>query len=141
MSRSPPLKQNILAERLLGYEIDLGDEPAAFRVCEKLRQVLGKLLGTAGFQALLARALTLARAEAPALRAVKINAQGSLEGLSQLEPRARGGRVSKGEVVLVATLLRLLVTFIGEALTQRLVEDAWPEASLDGLAREKGTKS
>ena len=33
---------------------------------------------------------------------------------------------------LVAQLLELLTTFIGEALTLRLIRDSWPDASMDG---------
>ena len=35
--------------------------------------------------------------------------------------------------MIVAQLLGLLVTFIGEPLTLRLVRDAWPNASVAGL--------
>jgi len=34
--------------------------------------------------------------------------------------------IANGEVALLAQLLGLLVTFIGEAVTARLLEDAWP---------------
>jgi hypothetical protein len=46
---------------------------------------------------------------------------------SKLDPRA----IAEGEVVLVADLLGLLVTFIGPALTVQLLGDVWP--NLDDL--------
>jgi hypothetical protein len=130
------------AERLLAIEIAEGKRttiqvPAAARVCERLRNVLSTLLGPAGFGALLARALTLAKIEAPELKAVQIEADGSLGGLSLVDDGKR--RIANGEIILVAHLLGLLVTFIGEALMLRLVNDTWPKARLDDLDFDKGT--
>jgi hypothetical protein len=126
----PPPKTRDLARRLLAYESVAGPtseatEPAAYRVCEKLRRPLGALSGVAGFQSLLSRALTLARAEAPGLNAVQVAADGSLQG--ELEPQLDNDQ----GVILVAQLLGLLLTFIGEALTLRLVQDVWPDAVFD----------
>ena len=61
-----------LARRILAYETVEGKrsestEFAAVLVNEKLRPRLFALAGVAGYQALLSRALTLARAEAPSL--------------------------------------------------------------------------
>ena len=95
--------------------------PAGLRVSEKLRRPLSKLVGSSGFRSLLARALTLAKAQAPGLSAVQIKPDGSLEGLSDLgnHDQAAAG------VILIAQLLGLLVTFIGESLMLSLVLDAW----------------
>jgi hypothetical protein len=114
-----------LAQRLLTYEAVAGEnsepaESAAFRVCAKLRRPLITLAGVAGFRSLLSRALTLARAEAPSLSAVQVAADGSLKGLDEL-----------------AQLIGLLLTFIGDGLTLRLVQDVWPEAAFDGRISEK----
>lgn len=135
-SATPKLKE--FAGRLLAFEI-AADKPgslgnpgnsAAFRVCEQLRLPLSKLLGTDGFRALLSRALALAAAEVHWLRALQIKADGSLEGLDQqeLEAKLDTRAVATGEIVLVAQLLGLLVTFIGPALTLRLVHDIWPKS-------------
>lgn len=105
--------------------------PTAPLVCERLRRLLSTLLGTAGFKALLARAVTLAKAEVPALRALQIQPDSSLVGLGEND------ELADGEVVLVAHLLGLLVTFIGEALMLRLVNDAWPKARLGDLDFDK----
>ena len=110
MSRTTPELKSV-AERLLGYETAAGKSAAehgtaALRVCEKFRHLLSTLLGPAGFRALLARAVTLAKAEAPELRPLQVKADGSLEGLS-----TDNGAVPKGEVILVAQLVGLLVVF------------------------------
>ena len=120
------------AQYLLDNEVASGkpagekDSPA-FRVCEKLRAPLAKLTGVGGFRCLLSRALALAGEEVPWLRALHVKADGSLEGMEKLAEKLDSRAIADGEVVLVAQLLGLLVTFIGSALTQRLLHDIWPE--------------
>ncbi|MEO6751492.1 MAG: hypothetical protein ABIP85_06920 [Chthoniobacteraceae bacterium] len=133
-STAPKLKQ--FARRLLVCEVGPAQptdiqHSAVFRVCAKLRGPLGKLMGIAGFRSLLSRALVLAAAEVPWLAALQIEADGSLEGLNELEVQLDWPATAEGEIVLVAQLLGLLVTFIGAGLTVRLLHDIWPE--LDDL--------
>ena len=123
---------NRLAERLLALEkvsavvVD-EDRLATCRVCEKLRRPLGHLVGSAGVSSLFERALTLARRECPVLSEVQVMEDGSLAGLQ--------GEAAGASSVLVAHLIQLLVTFIGEDLTLRLLQDVWPEMKrLDELA-------
>jgi hypothetical protein len=130
------------AERLLALDAAgknaAAKLPAIARVSERFRLALSSLLGAAGFRALLARAVTLAKAEAPELKAVQVQADGSMEGLDLLGRHDGKRRFSDGEVVLVAHILGLLVTFVGEALMLRVVNDAWPKAMLDDLDFAKG---
>jgi hypothetical protein len=128
----PPQTRD-LAQRLLAYEGAAGKnsgptEPAAFRVCEKLRHPLCALAGVAGFRSLLSRALTLARAEAPSLSAVQVAADGSLQGLGPQKDEDED-QAKEGGAILIAELLGLLLTFIGKGLMLRLVQDVWPEAA------------
>ena len=114
------------AERLIAIEAASGmpsekGMPAAFRVCEKVRRPLTALAGAAGYHSLLLRALTLASQEAPELGTVQIKADGSLE-----EDRDRNSLAAVGGTPLVAGLIGLLFSFIGETLTLRLVHDVWP---------------
>jgi hypothetical protein len=134
-----------LAHRLLAYEAGRGEnsepaESAAFRVCAKLRLPLSTLAGVAGFRSLLSRALTLARAQAPSLSAVQVAADGSLEGLDELASQSDQEQSRDGGAILIAQLIELLLTFIGEGLTLRLVQDVWPEAAFDGRVSEKERK-
>ena len=134
-----------LAQRLLAYEAVTGEnsepaESAAFRVCAKLRLPLITLAGVAGFRSLLSRALTLARAEAPSLNAVQVAADGSLKGLEGLASQTDKEQARDGGAILIAHLIGLLLTFIGEGLTLRLVQDVWPEAAFDGRVSEKERK-
>ena len=131
-----------LAQRLLAYEAVAGKnsepaESAAFRVCAKLRRPLTILAGVAGFRSLLSRALALATAEAPSLSAVQVAADGSLKGLDELASQTGKEQAGDGGDILVAQLIGLLLTFIGEGLTLRLVQDVWPEAAFDSRVSEK----
>jgi hypothetical protein len=115
-----------LAQSLIAHEGAAGktSEPlefAAFRVCETLRRPVSALTGNDGFRALLSRALALARAEAPSLGAVQVAADGSIQGLDELGRQIDKDQVREGGVILIAQLLGLLLTFIGEAMTSRLV--------------------
>ena len=135
-----------LAQRLLTYEAVAGKnsettESAAFRVCAKLRRPLITLAGVAGFRSLLSRALTLARAEAPGLSAVQIAADGSLQGLDEMEPQIGKDQAREGGAILIAQLIGLLLTFIGEGLTLSMVQTVWPEAAFDGRVFEKERKA
>jgi len=121
-----PPQTRELAQRLIAYESTPGktSEPTKlmpFRVSETLRQPLCTLAGVAGFRSLLSRALTLARAEAPSLSALQVEADGSLRGLDELEPQIDKDQAREAGVILVAHLIGLLLFFMGEGLTLRLV--------------------
>jgi len=121
----PPQTRD-LAQRLIAYEGAAGKasqpmELAAFRVCETLRRPVCVLAGVDGFRAILSRALALAKAEAPCLSAVRVAADGSLQGLDELGRQIDKDQAREGGAILVAQLLGLLLTFIGEAMTSRLV--------------------
>jgi hypothetical protein len=139
-------ESRILAQRLIAYESVAGksSEPtefAAFRVCETLRHPLIALAGVASFRSLLSRALTLAGAQAPSLSAVRVAANGALEGLDELEPKIDKDQVREAGAILIAQLLGLLLTLIGEGLTLRMVQGVWPEAAFDGRVFEKERKA
>jgi hypothetical protein len=121
-----PLQTRYLVQRLLAFEVIAGrsSEPtefAAFRLCEALRQPVCALAGVAGFRALLARALTLARAESPDLSVVQVEANGSLKGLDELRPQTNTDQAREAGVLLIAHLIGLLLVFIGGGITLRLV--------------------
>jgi hypothetical protein len=134
------------SQRLIAYETRGNKSsgtlpPAAFHVFEKLRPQLATLMGNTGFHALLSRALAVANAEDPSLRAVHVKADGSLEGLEELQAQVEPEeKMAEGSVVLVAQLLALLVAFIGENLTLQMVREVWPKLSLNDLDFGKGDK-
>jgi hypothetical protein len=135
-----------LAQRLLSCEADASknsetSESATLRVCAKLRQPLITLAGVAGFRSLLSRALALAMVEVPSLGGVQVAADGSLQGLDDLELQIDKDQAREAGVILIAQLIALLLTFIGEGLTLRMVQDVWPEAAFDGRVSEMENKA
>ena len=133
------------AERLIAYENRRNSAsgtatPGAFPVCEKLRPHLANLMGNTGFRALLTRALARAEVELPSLRAVQITADGALAGLDKLDVQTDPEELAMGSVILVAQLLGLLVAFIGEKLTLRIICDVWPKLALNDLKLFKEDK-
>ena len=142
MSRTS-LKWRYVAERLVAYETKGNKSsetkiPAACLASEKLRPNLATLMGNIGFKALLARALALANTDAPWLRAVHVKTDGSYEGFEELEKHVDPEEFFEGCVVLLSHLLGLLVAFIGEELTLRLVRQAWPKLSPNNFDLEEG---
>lgn len=130
---SPSMRD--LAQQLLALEAasqSATDTHAheTFRVFEKLRISLTRFAGADGFTALLRRALALARSDVPSLQNVKVDADGRLEELEELDAAA-GNLTIEAATAITAHLLGLLATFIGEPLMLRLVREAWPDASLD----------
>jgi hypothetical protein len=127
-----------IAERLINYEMPSSGSAATanianFHVMDLLRPHLATLMGNGGFRALLARALVLASAEAPWLRAIRVSADGTLEGLETPDARLNPVEFREGRVVLLAQLLGLLVAFIGPGLTLRLVGEIWPQLATDNV--------
>jgi hypothetical protein len=126
------------ARRLVALEAARAEPPdpsrnEAVRVCEKLRLPLSKLAGVAGFRSLMSRAVAMAKAEVPSLVAVRVGVDGSLEGLDGPRHDQDAGAGGLAGAIVVAQLLGLLVTFIGEPLTLRLVREAWPNAAVAGM--------
>jgi hypothetical protein len=128
-----------VAKRLMAYETPRRESSklATFRAVDKLRAHLVALMGSGGFRALLARALVLAMAEVSWLRALHVEADGTLQGLGATHARLDPAEFLEGKVVLLAQLLGLLVAFIGTSLTSRLVSEVWPQISLSN--RDFGT--
>lgn len=135
-----------LARQVLRHEAGGRREPATLAeaaevACARLRGRLAGLIGPAGFDALLARALRLAQAERPTLRAVAFDPQtpSGLRGVRELAAVYSGDAdtVAADLIAIVAHLLGLLATFIGEDLALRLAREAWPDLSADDTSWEE----
>lgn len=103
---------------------------ATDRVFDHLYQRLNGLIGPAGYDALLQRALYLARAGSSILGNVKVAASPddvSLEGLQASVRDQDPTVVREGLASVLAQFIWLLVTFVGETLALRLIHEAWPE--------------
>jgi hypothetical protein len=138
MTFSPETKS--LARSLLAYEAAADQtselEPVAIRVCGKLRGPLCALAGVASYRSILARALTLATAEAHSLRALQVTPDGYLQGFGELALQSDPQQASEGDVLFTAQLLGLFLSLLGAAVTLQLVEDVFPNLT---VTTESGT--
>jgi hypothetical protein len=117
-----------LSRRLIALEaqcdsVAIAGESRAVRVCEKLRLSLVKFAGVAGYRALVSRALSMAKAEAPSLEPVQVRQDGSMEGFDRIGTTPG---TDAADIILVH-LLSLLVTLIGERQTLALVRAGWTD--------------
>lgn len=143
MSRATSHMRHV-AERLVAYETRdrksaETSRQAMFLVGEQLPSQLATLLGNVAVRALLSRALALASTEVPWLRAVHVAADGSFHGLSE-NGAHDADEMREGRVVVLAQLLGLLVAFIGDELTLRLLRDVWPKPLLRNIDFDKGER-
>jgi two-component system chemotaxis response regulator CheY len=116
-----------LARRLLHREVDTR-EPLALagaleRLFDRLRQRLVGLVGRAGFAALCTRALHLAQLAYPGLTAISYAAEATpcLRGTRDYAAAHAPDTVEIAMTDILARFIELLDTFIGEALTMRLL--------------------
>ncbi len=115
------------ARRLIASEVEAGPssaqtELATLRVYEKLRWQLCAPVGVDGFQTLASRALSLAKSQSPRLSAVQVTANGGLRGLGEVEFQMETDVDGEVGIILIAHLLGLLFSLLGEAATLRLIE-------------------
>lgn len=126
-----------LALRLLELTAGADTDPVRLvavtgQVLLRLRELASRLVGTAGCDLLISRAIHLAAGTRPILTGVWWSgAPLSLEGLSERAHGQEAEEVCAACVAVVGGFLSLLYSFIGEELTLRQVRRAWPDAALD----------
>jgi len=111
---------------------------AARRAYDDLARVSAPLIGQVGVEALTGRALHLAQREYPWLVQTREPEQGErpfTQVIACLERQDPAVAIEAAGAVF-ATLTGLLVTFIGESLTARLLQQAWPDAFSDASTKE-----
>jgi|SRR5579859_6235066 len=141
MKRPSPADEDA-ARRLLAYEGGNGGTAeeciaAVGRVYEKLDVQFAPLVGSAGFQALLARSAKLMQGEFPCLgeRAAVESSTRLRECLRAQDP----GAIAATAAGLFGAFLGLLTTFIGERLTTEVLRRAWPAIG-DSAFKEEAKK-
>lgn len=125
----PPTMIRDLARSLIASEVEADPAsaqtgPATLRVYENLRRQLRAPVGVDGFQALASRALSLAKSQSPKLGVVKIAPDGCLRGLDEIQSQSGPDEDGEVGIILIAQLLGLFLTLLGEATTMRLIEGA-----------------
>ncbi|HEY0100888.1 MAG TPA: hypothetical protein VGB76_18215 [Pyrinomonadaceae bacterium] len=138
---TPQLRE--LARRLFAHEAKKSRSPAALagvmeESCRRLHARLDPLIGAGGFRALLARALHLAAKEIPWLAAVGVEEHPAcaLEGLRNAVKGQDAAAVREAFALVLANIIWLLVTFIGEDIAFGLVKEVWPEAEKVSTSEE-----
>ena len=140
-----PKKTRDLARSLVAREADssaasLQTEPASVRVYERLRRQLGAPVGIEGFQSLATRALAwLGRSLRTQCRAG--HGEWGLRGLGEIESQTNSGEDGDVGIILIAQLLGLFLTLLGESTTMRLIEDLrlQAETETESVATLAGT--
>ena len=100
------------------------------RIMTRLHQELGKLIGPAGFDVMLARSLVLTRRAHSLPTGITVGPGGTLTGFDQTGRDAGALQESIGAVV--SHFIELLVNLIGEELAMHLLRDLWPAAAEEG---------
>ena len=133
---NPKLKK--LALRLFEHEATKSDNPdepvkAIELCCQRLHDRLDRLIGAGGFRALLNRALYLAKKKYAWLEGVGIEDHPGCE-FKNLREAVKGKKpatVDEACTLILANVIWLLVTFIGEDITIGLIQEAWPDIRTD----------
>jgi len=145
MMKRPDSRLCALAYQVLEQELKqqetMAIDAAVERVYQRLYDALVNLVGTVGFQALLLRASHLTGTEFCWLEEVLSPASTNV-AVRELAELARQQRVAltiDGMASLLANLIGLLCTFLGEDLTMRLVRRTWTGVSPPdaGLTEDK----
>ncbi len=136
-----------LARRLLATEVRSPPDPAfaAARLYEGVVFHLSPLIGAAGVHALVARSIKRSKAAHPCLEGfhtppvdprsseLRSPAERLCECLQQQQPI----ETLDPAVIVFANLLSLLAAFIGERLTDQVIQGAWPETSESAHVKRK----
>jgi hypothetical protein len=140
--------QRDLAFWLLNAEMDDAQEPealldAAERACQKLGRRLARLVTVVGYQSLLARALHLAEGEFPFLEGVRpgVTEDACFDGLRAKTEGINAVMLRTALMTVLAQVIGLVTTFIGDDLTLRLVRDVWPDAPFGGTSLQEGEEA
>ncbi len=109
---------------------------AARRAYDDLARVVAPLIGQAGLEALTGRALHLAQQEHQWLLHTRepVQGEGPLSQVMSTLERQDPAVAAEAAGTVFTTFTGLLVTFIGESLTLRLLQKAWPDAFSDAGA-------
>ncbi|HEX8410431.1 MAG TPA: hypothetical protein VF883_16315 [Thermoanaerobaculia bacterium] len=109
--------------------------------CGDLYRILETVMGRDGLQALIGRAIQITAREYPWLATVQsgTSADCPVSGLAEAAGRLGVAEASEGYAALLASIIWLLMTFIGEDLTLRFVRHAWPNVSLSKLSEDSST--
>ena len=114
-----------------------GDAPgpagAMENACQELHRRFDPLIGSEGFSALLRRALSIAAREFPWVAEVGVEdyPNCSLRGLAEAARGRDEAEAREAFAFVLANVVWLLVTFIGEDITGSLLRETWSQDGAD----------
>jgi hypothetical protein len=131
------LARRVLAQRAGGANGVESLAPAATGAYDDLVRVSAPVIGQVGVDALTGRAVHLVQREFPWLVTARVPNRlgGSFADVIASLQKQDLAVATDATAAVFATFAGLLVTFIGEPLTARLLDKAWPEASPDRIQR------
>ncbi len=125
-----------LARRLLAHEGGNDLDPdlmaeATERVCTKLYQQFGPVIGGKAFRAWAYRALKLTRARFPFLAVdLALEQDARLKGLRESVQGRGPVQVAEALTALLANFLAVFIGLMGKNLPFTFLRDAWPEVEI-----------
>lgn len=139
---SPALVE--LARRIFRHEAGAAPDAASAAVavdyiCLRFRDDLKSMFGSGGVSALLGRALTLARRDHPLLNgtAVANEPNACFAGLSTALAQGTDEEATAAGTFVVAHLLGLLASLVGEDLAVQPARMLWPQVSFSATEIEE----
>jgi hypothetical protein len=129
-SRKPSARMRDCAQQLLAYEAAVPAAsshglPLLARTLDSLQRPFVVMAGLNSWSMILARALSLAKQQAPQLSGVSVSSEGGLEGYQHR--RDEDGATG---VILISQMLDLLSAFIGEGATLSILARVWPGVTI-----------
>jgi hypothetical protein len=133
-----PVTMTVLIRRS-SQDADVATVAATARAAyDDLASVLVPLIGQAGFDAVTSRALYLGEREYPTVKAGGGTEEtGTFAPVSIWLMQQDAGVAMDAAATILAIVAQLLVTFIGEPLTMRLLRKGWPDGFPDVESEEK----
>jgi hypothetical protein len=138
MVHVPTARHLVLARWALDRELDRHKSresvvPAGQAACAALYRRLTPLVTSSGSQGFLTRSLHLAREQYPFLQGLRGGAspETCLEGLDEALRDVGSDDAYQALVLVLAHMIGLLATFIGDDLAMRILGEAWPNLPLE----------
>jgi len=134
-----PVAMNVLTSRA-GHGTDVSTVAAtASAAYEDLAAILVPLIGQMGLDAIIARALQLTQQEYPAVSAGDTDQHGAFAQVNVWLKQQDARIATDAAATMFSMVGGLLIAFIGEPLTMRLLRRAWPDGFTDVKIEEKLT--
>lgn len=129
---APDARTRALSRRIIEHEIAGREAPADVAAAiegalRRLHQVMATGIGPLGFQAVVTRAVHLTRRACPGFDACHVTCGDTvvMTGMSEMIEREGAAQAGEAAAVLLANVIALLSSFIGEDLSFRLLRRGW----------------